>query len=257
LGKAKEGKVRMRKIAISLSKGGTGKTTTAVNLAAGLALKGYRVLLVDFDTQGQVTQALGLNPGLGLADVVADRATANEAIIEGRERLHVLAGGHELAGVKRLIARKDFGAELTVSDALEGLNGRFDFVILDTAPGWDSLTINALFYANEVLTPVSLEVLALQGLARFQKSLKRVQKYHDRLRLRYVLPTFLDRRVSKSEEILAQLDRYYPELLLPAIRYNVRLSEAPGHGETIFEYAPRSAGAQDYAELTERIAGDD
>jgi chromosome partitioning protein len=247
----------VRKLAISLSKGGTGKTTTAVNLAAGLALAGRCVLLIDFDTQGQVTRALGVNPGLGLADVIAEKAAPSEAISETRERLHVLAGGQKLAGVKRLIARKDFGAELTVSDALEPVDGRFDFVILDTAPGWDSLTINALFYATEVLTPVSLEVLALQGLAQFHKSLKRVQQYHDKLRLRYVLPTFLDRRVSKSEEILAQLGRYYSDLLLPAIRYNVRLSEAPGHGETIFEYAPKSAGAQDYARLVERIAADD
>ena len=247
----------MRKIAISLSKGGTGKTTTAVNLSAGLALTGQRVLLIDFDTQGQVTRALGLSPNSGLADVISDKATAEAAIIEGREGLDVLAGGHKLAGVKRLIARKDFGAELTVSDALQPLDGRYDFVILDTAPGWDSLTINALFYANEVLTPVSLEVLALQGLAQFQKSLERVQQYHDRLRLRYVLPTFLDRRVSKSEEILEQLEHYYPELILPAIGYNVRLSEAPGHGETIFEYAPKSAGAMDYARLTKRVATDD
>lgn len=247
----------MRKIAISLSKGGTGKTTTATNLAAGLALRGHDVLLVDFDTQGQVTRALGVNPELGLADVIAGNATPDQAIIEARERLHVLAGGHSLAGVKRLIARKDFGAELTVSDALEGIEGRYGYVILDTAPGWDTLTINALFYAREVLTPVSLEVLALQGLAQFHNSLKRVQKYHETLALRYVLPTFLDRRVSKSEEILGQLARYYGKLLLPAIRYNVRLSEAPGHGQTIYEYAPRSAGAEDYAHLTERIAGDD
>lgn len=247
----------MRKLAISLSKGGTGKTTTAVNLAAGLALKGYRVLLIDFDTQGQVTRALGCNPELGLADVIAEKVTVEAAILPAREGLDVLAGGPKLAGVKQLIAKKDFGAELTVSDALEPIEGQYAFVILDTAPGWDSLTINALFYAAEVMTPVSLEVLALQGLAQFQKSLKRVQQYHDKLRLRYVLPTFLDRRVSKSEEILEQLGRYYAQLLLPAIRYNVRLSEAPGHGETIYEYAPKSAGAQDYARLTERIATDD
>lgn len=246
----------MRKLAISLSKGGTGKTTTAVNLAAGLAMTGRRALLIDFDTQGQVTRALGTDPQLGLADVIAGKADPLEAISEARERLDVLAGGQKLANVKRLIARKDFGAEFTVSEALEPLDGRYDFVILDTAPGWDSLTINALFYAQEVLTPVSLEVLALQGLAQFHKSLKQVQQYHETLRLSYVLPTFLDRRVSKSEEILEQLERYYGELLLPAIRYNVRLSEAPGHGETIYEYAPQSAGAQDYAQLVERIAAD-
>lgn len=85
----------------------------------------------------------------------------------------------------------------------------------------------------------------------------KIQKYHETLSLRYVLPTFLDRRVSKSEEILAQLRQYYGDLVCPAIRYNVRLSEAPGHGETIFEYASSSAGAEDYTTLTKRIVSDD
>lgn len=247
----------MRKIAISLSKGGTGKTTTAVNLAAGLARKGYKVLLIDFDTQGQVARALGLRPPSGLADVVSGQQEPQEAIIEAREGLWVLAGGSKLAGVKRIIARKDFGAERTVSDSLESLEGHYEYAILDTAPGWDSLTINALFYAEDVLAPVSLEILALQGLADFGSNLQAVQSYHQKLSLRYILPTFLDGRVKKSEEILALLHRHYGDLVCPAIRYNVRLSEAPGHGQTIYEYAPKSPGAEDYARLTERIARDE
>jgi chromosome partitioning protein len=247
----------MRKIAISLSKGGTGKTTTAVNLAAGLALQGYDVLLIDFDTQGQVSRALGVDADVGLAEVITGKVNPDAATLEAREQLWILAGGQRLAGIKRLIARKEFGAELTVAEALEPLEDQYDYVILDTAPGWDSLTINALFYSKEVLTPVSLEVLALQGLAQFHKSIQKIQKYHETLALRYVLPTFFDRRVSKSEEILGQLQHYYGDLVCPAIRYNVRLSEAPGHGETIFEYASNSAGANDYAVLTERIASDE
>jgi chromosome partitioning protein len=247
----------MRKIAISLSKGGTGKTTTAVNLSAGLAREGYDVLLIDFDTQGQVARALGVNPENGLANVLLDELAPEDAVVPARDHLWILAGGQRLAGAKRLIARKEFGGEMTVSEALEPLGAQYDYVILDTAPGWDALTINALFYASEVLTPVSLEVLALQGLAQFHKSVKKIQKYHETLSLRYVLPTFLDRRVSKSEEILAQLRQYYGDLVCPAIRYNVRLSEAPGHGETIFEYASSSAGAEDYATLTKRIVRDD
>jgi len=246
----------MRKIAISLSKGGTGKTTTAVNLAAGLARKGYRVLLIDFDTQGQVSRALGLRPPSGLAEVVSGKLQPQEAIIEARESLWILAGGRELAGVKRIIARKDFGAERTVSEALQPLQGQYHYAILDTAPGWDSLTINALFYAEDVLAPVSLEVLALESLAAFDKSLQAVQAYQEKLSLRYILPTFLDLRVKKSEEVLEMLKRHYGDLVCPPIRYNVRLSEAPGYGQTIFEYDPKSRGAEDYARLTERIASD-
>ena len=246
----------MRKIAIALSKGGVGKTTTAVNLAAGLARAGQRVLLVDMDTQGQVAKALGLKPAVGLAEVVMDGLPPKQAAVESREGVWLLAGGRSLAGLKRVIARKDFGGERTLAEALSTLEGRYDLVLVDTAPAWDTLAVNALFYANEVLIPVSLEVMALQGMIEFAQSLGSIQQYHPDLVLRYILPTFMDRRVKKSEEILRQIQSYYGEQVCDPIRYNVRLSEAPGHGQTIFEYAPRSAGAQDYQRLTERIVQD-
>ena len=108
----------MRKIAVALSKGGVGKTTTAVNLAAGLALAGQRVLLVDVDTQGQVTKALGVQAALGLADLVTGETTPAEALLPARERLAVLAGGRALAGLKRQITRRDFGGEQVLAEAL-------------------------------------------------------------------------------------------------------------------------------------------
>jgi chromosome partitioning protein len=246
----------MRKIAIALSKGGVGKTTTAVNLAGGLAVLGKQVLLIDVDTQGQAAKALGLQPAIGLAELVTGVATPDTAYVQAREHVDLLAGGRGLAGLKRVITRKDFGGERTLAEALAGIDGRYDFIILDTAPGWDALSINALFYAHEVLTPVSLEVMTLQGLLEFSRSLSAIQQYHPALSLRYVLPTFMDRRVRKSAEILAQLTNYFPEQTCDPIRYNVRLSEAPGYGQTIFEYAPSSPGANDYRTLSERIARD-
>jgi chromosome partitioning protein len=246
----------MRKIAIALSKGGVGKTTTAVNLAAGLARAGQRVLLVDMDTQGQVAKALGAKPAVGLSEVVMDGLPPEQAAVESREGMWLLAGGRSLVGLKRVIARKDFGGERTLAEALATLEGRYDLVLVDTAPAWDTLAVNALFYADEVLIPVSLEVMALQGMIEFVQSLGSIQQYHPNLALRYILPTFMDRRVKKSEEILQQLQGYYGERVCEPIRYNVRLSEAPGYGQTIFEYAPRSPGAQDYQRLTERIVQD-
>jgi chromosome partitioning protein len=246
----------MRKIAVALSKGGVGKTTTAVNLAAGLARTGQRVLLVDMDTQGQVAKALGVQPTAGLAEVVLEDLQPEQAILPAREGISLLTGGRSLAGLKRVIARKDFGGERTLAEALDSLDRHYDLVLVDTAPAWDSLTVNALFYANEVLIPVALEVMALQGLIEFVQSLRAIQEYHPALALRYILPTFMDRRVKKSEEILNQLRGYYAELVCDPIRYNVRLSEAPGHSQTIFEYAPRSPGAQDYGTLSERILHD-
>jgi chromosome partitioning protein len=247
----------MQKIAIALSKGGVGKTTTAVNLAAGLAQAGKTVLLVDVDTQGQVTRALGADPSQGLAEVATGEATLEAACHAARPNLWLLGGGRNLAGLKRLITRKDFGGEQTLVEALHPAEDKFDYTILDTAPGWDALTINVLFYADAILAPVSLEVMTLQGLMEFARSLSSIQKYHSNLELKYILPTFYDRRVKKSEEIRAQLQSHFADRVCTPIRYNVRLSESPGYGQTIFEYAPSSTGAEDYQKLTQRILNDE
>ena len=244
----------MRKIAISLSKGGVGKTTTAVNLSAGLARAGYKVLLIDTDTQGQASRDLGVSSEAGLAELLSGEATPAESIQEVRENLYLLAGGRNLAGLKRYIDRKDFGGEKTLAEGLEPLDSSFDYAILDTAPGWDSLTVNVLFYADEILSPVSMEILTVSGLMDFQESIQAIQKYRPELELRYVLPTFMDGRVKKSEEILSQLRSYFGEKLCSPIRYSVRLSEAPGFGMTIYEYAPASSGVEDYQALVERIS---
>ena len=246
----------MRKIAISLSKGGVGKTTTAVNLSAGLARTGYRVLLIDTDTQGQASRALGVASEAGLAELISGEASPAEAIQEVRERLYLLAGGRNLAGLKRTIDRKDFGGENTLAEGLEILDSSYDYAILDTAPGWDSLTVNVLFYADEILAPVSMEILTVSGLLYFQQSIQAIQKYRPQLEIKYVLPTFMDGRVKKSEEILAQLQSVFHEKLCSPIRYSVRLSEAPGFGQTVYEYAPASSGVEDYQALVERISKD-
>lgn len=244
----------MRKIAVFLTKGGVGKTTTAVHLAVGLARSGAEVLLIDTDTQGQAGAMLGLRPPAGLAQVLAGEQTLAQAITAAQPRLSVLTGGGDLAGAKRLIARKDFGGEQTLREVLAASENGYDYVILDTAPGWDTLNVNVLFYAEEILAPVSLEVLTLQSLREFTKTLAGIQRYNPSLALKYILPTFLDGRVKKSREILDQLTTYYSPQLCAPIRYSVRLSEAPGYGQTIYEYAPGSPGAADYQQLVERIA---
>jgi chromosome partitioning protein len=246
----------VRKIAVALAKGGVGKTTTAVSLAAGLARQGQRVLIVDVDTQGQVSRSLGLKPTVGLGELALGEASQEQAILPARENLWLLGGGRSLAGLKMLINRKEYAGEQTLAEALAPLDGKYDYAILDTPPGWDTLTINALFYADEVLAPVSLEVLTLQGLLDFSQNLSAIQRFHPSLELRYVLPTFFDRRVRKSLEIQELLQAHYAAQLCEPVRYNVRLSEAPGYGQTIYEYAPRSPGAEDYGKLTERIMHD-
>jgi chromosome partitioning protein len=246
---------RARIIGVTLSKGGVGKTTTAVNLAAGLALAGFEVLLIDTDTQGQASFSLGVHPKGGLTELVTEELSADEAIVKVRERLDLLAGGKSLAGLKRIIDRKDFGGELTLAETIKPLEGRYDFIIVDTSPGWDPLTINVLFMVREILVPVSLEVMSVQGLVEFLKSLASIQKYRKELELKYILPTFRDRRVKNADVILAKLHEVYGDKVCESIRYNVRLSEAPALGQSIYEFAPGSNGALDYRELVRKMTG--
>jgi chromosome partitioning protein len=243
-----------RRICVTLSKGGVGKTTTAVNLSAALALAGFKVLLVDTDTQGQSSYMLGVKPEAGLTELLTGELTAEEAVTQARKNLHLLGGGRSLAGVKRIIDKKSFGAEWTLSEAMASLNSQFDFIIIDTSPGWDQLTVNVLFYSSEILVPVALEVMPLHGLSEFTKSLHSIQKYRPDLRLNYVLPTFMDTRVKHPQHIYAQLRELYGAQICKPIRYDEAFCDAPSYGKTIFEFAPTSPGAQDYRELVRRVA---
>ncbi|WDP89196.1 MAG: AAA family ATPase [Desulfobacter sp.] len=242
-----------RKICITLSKGGVGKTTTSVNLGAGLALAGYKVLLVDTDTQGQSSYILGKRPSAGLTELLTKELPMEECLVEARKDLWLLGGGRSLAGVKRIIDRKSFGAEYTLAEVLKPLDQQFDFILIDTAPGWDQLIVNVLFYATEVLVPVALEVMPLQGLSEFIKSLGAIQKYRKEIQLKYIVPTFMDARIKGPQTLYEQLQKLYPKHLCFPIRYNESLAEAPSYGKTIFEYAPGSNGSEDYRKLVKRI----
>lgn len=246
-----------RKICVSLSKGGVGKTTTSVNLSAGLALAGYKVLLVDTDTQGQSAYVLGKKPRAGLTELLTKELGPEDAIIEARKNLWLLSGGKSLAGVKRIIDRKSFGAEWTLTEAMRPLDHQYDFIIVDTSPGWDQLIVNVLFYATEVLVPVALEVMPLHGLSEFIKSLDSIQRYRQEIELKYIVPTFLDNRIKGPQSIFSQLKKLYPKYICKPIRYNSSLSEAPSYGKTIFEFAPGSNASVDYRDLVRRVTLND
>ena len=254
----------MRKIAIAMAKGGVGKTTTAVNLAHGLAANGQRVLLVDCDTQNQVSKFFGVKPENGLYEFITEQQkngeaiSRNNAIYPTRENLWILAGGLRLVELKNWLGEQPRDVRQTIlKTKLVPKPGALDYVIFDCAPGWDVLSVNILMAANEVLCPVALQGPALEGLKTFFQYLQSAQKLNLDLRLKYILPTMFDRRTRQSSQILEQVAKYFSRQICDPIHYNVRLSEAPSFGQTIFEYQSRSPGAEDYQKLTRRIMKDD
>ena len=235
----------MRKIAIANRKGGVGKTTTAVNLSAGLALAGNTVLLIDTDTQGHCSRLLGVDPPAGLAELIEG---SKNTLIEARERLFLLAGGKNLEGISRLISKESINPQLYLSRILKQFDGQYNFVIVDTAPGFNELNVNVLFYVSEVIVPVSLEVLSIEGLIAFRQEIERVQEYAN-ISISHIVPTFADYRIKITEEILKQLKENFPTILTNPIHYSVKLKESPGWGKTIFEYSAKERVSYDYADL--------
>ncbi len=242
-----------RRLAIMITKGGVGKTTTAVTLAAGLALNGHRVLLVDTDTQGQTAYMLGVNGNDGLAKFLMDDAAEQDAVVKARENLWLLVGGRGLAGVKRYITRMDFGGEKLLASKLAPLEKNYDFIIMDTSPSWDTITVNVLFYAKELVVPVSMEIMPIQGLSEFLKSFSQLRQHNKEIRLRHILPIFLSKPTENSKAILRSLEKFYGKYICTPIRFSTRLAEAPAYGMTIYEYAGGDKVVEDYKDLIKDV----
>lgn len=250
----------MRKIAVAMAKGGVGKTTTAVNLAHGLAESGKRVLLVDCDTQGQAAKFLGQKPEFGLYEFVTEHqkdgraVSRNQTLHQARDNLWLLNGGIQLVELKNWLGEQPREVRQTVlAQKLVPRQGALDYLIFDCAPGWDVLSVNILMAVTEVLCPVALQGPSFEGLKTFFRYLQSVQKLNPDLRLKYILPTMLDRRTRHSYEMFDLLQRHFKRQICEPIHYSVRLSEAPFHGRTIFEYRARIQSALDYKNLVRRI----
>jgi len=249
----------MRRIAFINEKGGTCKTTLCVNVGARLAARGKRVLLADLDTQGHAGKSLGLDVR-GLAptihDWLVDAAVPFEAVVRpsGIPRLDLLPANKELAGFPVAVAAASDRAERLRERLLAVPEGAYDLVLLDAPPSISLVTENVLVAATEVVVPVALTYLALDGCAEIVQSLERLRAERGAApALALVVPT-LYRRTQLAEEILAKLRERFPaELSRTVLGWSVKVDEAQSHGRTVFEHAPRSTGARDLAAIADEI----
>jgi len=243
-------------IAVTNSKGGTGKTTLAINLGCALASKGKRILLVDLDSQANLTYSLGITPERTIVDVLQD-AVPLESILQVREGVSTAPASRDLAGLELALVG-EIGRENILRRRLAGVQG-YDYILIDCPPSLSILTVNALTAASGVLIPLQAEVLALQGLSQLLDSIRRVrQETNPRLKVRGIIASLFDGRRKLSGEVLAEIQN---QTRLPVfntrIRVCVKLAEAPSFGKSIFAYAPKSNGAIDYMDLaTEFLKGE-
>jgi chromosome partitioning protein len=248
----------MRKVAIINFKGGTGKTTTVVNVGAGLAMRGKRVLLVDVDSQGSLAVSLGLKYKFSLADVLTQQITIQQARLHARPNLDLIPSDNSLLAAQRVMARFANWQD-TVAESLASIEADYDFVLLDCAASLTPLNINALTYATEVFIPTQVEYLSLMGLGQVLENLARGrfpnqprQTISD-LGISLIIPTMYDVRKRQSRRLLAELRDTYGHHVSTPIRTNVRLSEAPSYHKTIYEHDPNCPGAFDYSRLVDTI----
>jgi chromosome partitioning protein len=239
----------MRKIAIVGFKGGIGKTTTCVNLGAALALRGRRVLLIDTDTQANVSISLGIDDyRKSLSEVLIRKARAEECVLPARENLDLLPSSLGLFKAQQRMVL-EMAREEIFQELFAGLDG-YDYQLLDCAPSVSLLTVNAVAYVDEVFIPVSMEMLALAGARHFMRYLRDISRVLGAgAAIRLIVPTFYDPRRRVSEMVLQSLIQDFGTRVTHPIRIDTKLSEAPGFGQTIFEYAPGGRGAEDYGRL--------
>ena len=245
-------------IAIANQKGGVGKTTTTVNLGASLARLGKRVLLVDIDPQGNTTSGIGINKAdvnHCIYDVLIRDVNAKEAIMPTNvENLSIIPATIQLAGAEVELVPV-ISREVRLKRSLQPIRDDFDYILIDCPPSLGILTVNSLTAADSVIIPIQCEYYALEGLSQLLNSIRLVQKHlNTNLRIEGVLLTMFDARTNLGMQVIEEVKKYFQnKVYRTIIPRNVRLSEAPSHGQSIVTYDPRSKGAEVYMELAKEV----
>lgn len=241
-------------ISIINQKGGTGKTTTSINLGKALVLNDKKVLLIDLDPQGNLSYSLNIDEhSKGVFEVMIDDVEISKAIIE-REKMHVLPSNLLLADLE-LTLQPIENRSFVLMNKLNYIKHLYDYILIDCPPSLSLLTVNALTASDKVITPVLLDVLSLQGLKQILITMNKVKNaFNSKLELMGVLPVNVDDRKKLSREIMEFLSSHFQVYIFNNyIRTNVSASEAPSFGMSVIEYAPKSNSAKDYCNLANEI----
>ena len=245
-------------IAIANQKGGVGKTTTSVNLAASLGVLEKKVLLIDADPQANATSGLGIDvEGVekGTYQLLEHTASASEVILQTESpNVDIIPSHIDLVAIEIELVDKE-AREYMLRKALADIKNDYDFVLIDCAPSLGLLTLNALTAADSVLIPIQCEYFALEGLGKLLNTIKSVQKIHnDGLDIEGLLLTMYDSRLRLSNQVVEEVKKHFDEMVFKTIiQRNVRLSEAPSYGESIISYDAGSKGANNYLSLANEL----
>jgi chromosome partitioning protein len=247
-----------RVIAVLNQKGGVGKTTTTVNVAAYMAKQGKKVLLIDLDPQGNATSGLGINKlelNKTMFNALVDQAKLEDIVIESSiKNLNILPANADLAGVEVQLAAVS-GRESRLRTFLANSAYQYDIVLIDCPPSLGLLTVNALAASSDVLIPVQTEYYAMEGLGQLIQVIQRIQQgLNPTLQILGVVMTMYDSRTSLSEQVKSEIIRVFGDLVFKTVvPRNVRLAEAPSHGKPVMEYDKWSKGARAYKNLTKEV----
>lgn len=245
-------------ISFSNQKGGVGKTTSAINIAASAAKKKNKVLLIDLDSQGNATSGVGINRKdmkLSTYDVMVGECTARAAVIQTQfKNLYLIPSSIDLAGAELELADEEDRNNI-LKNALADIKNEYDYIFIDCSPSLGVLTINALNASDGVIIPMTAEYYSLEGLSQLINTLKQIKKISNpNLDLTGILITMYDKRLNLSKQVLSEIEKYYSDKLFKTtIARNVKLSEAPSFGKPVIYFDKYSKGAIAYDKVTSEL----